>query len=157
MKASAWPYYTEVTEAPGVTCHSFGMGKGVHIPWRPGLLYRRDGYANTFSFMKDVIQRIAGITPVSDATPMLEITLDETADQSRALLQLVNATGHFSTSYFEPVPLRDQVITVPLARKPARVVSLVTGGVPVWHYQDGFMIIHADCEGYFNCYHIQSD
>ena len=110
-------YYTEVTDLPGLTCHPFGKGRGIHIPWRPGLLYRRDGYANTFGFMKDVIRCMGGVTPVSDTTPMLEITVDETADQSVTLLQLVNATGHFSTSYFQPVPLHDQVITIPLQTK----------------------------------------
>lgn len=150
-------YYTEITEAPGVTCHPCGQGRAVHIPWRPGLLYRRDGYANTFCFMKDVIQLLAGVTPISDATPMLEITLDETEDQSRALLQLVNATGHFSTSYFQPVPLHDQMITVPLASKPARVVSLVTEREPEWHYKNGLLTVRAECKGYFNCYHIQCE
>ena len=88
---------------------------------------------------------------------MLEITLDETEDQSRALLQLVNATGHFSTSYFQPVPLHDQMITVPLASKPARVVSLVTEREPEWHYKNGLLTVRAECKGYFNCYHIQCE
>ena len=148
-------YYTEVTDIPGLVCHLFGRGKGIFIPWRPGLLYRRDGYANTFGFMKDVVRYLAGITPVSDATPMLEITLDETADHSRALLHLVNATGHFSTSFFQPIPLHNQIITVPFAETPAKIVSLATDTEPEWDYTDGSLTIHADCEGFFNCYQIQ--
>ena len=88
---------------------------------------------------------------------MLEITIDEVADHSRALLQLVNATGHFSTSYYQPVPLHDQMITVPLARKPAHVVSLVTEREPEWTYKDGLLTVRADCEGYYNCFHIRCE
>ena len=105
--------------------------------------------------MKDVVRCLAGITPVSDATPMLEITLDETADHSRALLHLVNVTGHFSTSFFQPVPLYNQIITVPFAEVPAKIVSLATDTEPEWDYTDGSLTIHADCEGFFNCYQIQ--
>ena len=148
-------YYTEITDTPGITRHPYGKGTGIYIPWRPGLLYRRDGYANTFSFMKDVVQRLAGMPPVSDATPMLEITLDETDDHSRALLQLVNATGHFSTSYFQPVPLNHLTISVPLPQAPEKIVSLVSGREPKWDYSTGRLTIQADCEGFFNCYQIQ--
>lgn len=129
-------YYEVVADRPGFTIHPFQKGKAIYIPWLPGVLFHRQGYTNTSNFAADLIEHIAGITPVGGIlSPMVEVTLfgregsmDGTAgDGSAALLHLVNTSGHFGTTFYPPVTMHGLTVELPWPVAPTAVTSLVTG------------------------------
>ncbi len=151
-------YYQQITDIAGVHIHPYGQGRGVMIPWNPGLLYYRDGYDNTFRFMRDLLVHGAGLSTLEDRpfTPMVEVTFGREREGSHTLVQLVNGTGHFGTSYLPPVPVRGICLRVPCPEKPLSLTSQTTGqDIPfVWengtvrfsvnvdHFFEGVMIRH---------------
>lgn len=126
-------YFTKVTDEPGVTVHEIGNGHGVFVPWYPGTLYLREGYDNTLFFLQDLLLQIAGEKPVAkDASPMVEVTYLQSRDKQFSLVQLVNGTGHFGTSFFRPVPIEGIAVSLPCPLPVTGARSLVTGSpIPV--------------------------
>ncbi len=144
-------YYTQITDIPGLQVNAYGAGKGILIPWAPGRLYSRDGYANTFRFMRDVLKNIVGLKSVAaqSFTQMVEVAVGDARDGSRTLIQLVNNTGHFGTSYLAPVPVRDIALRIPLKKAPAAVVSQTTGEAVPFEYVQSALSVTVDVPGFF--------
>ena len=130
-------YFTQISDFPGLTVNSFGKGKCIFIPWEPGRLYYQEGYDNTLNFMKDVILNVAGNHSVSDTSRMVEVTYATSRNKEYSLVQLVNATGHFGTSYFEPVPVRDIRIELCNDRKVESVNTICSGKALEFKQEDG--------------------
>ena len=121
-------YHTTVTEQPGIVVNGVGAGKCITLPWKAGELYFREGYSNTYLLLHDVLRTIAGLPSVSkNLTGMVEVSYGVSTTGEHALVQLVNGTGHFGTSYLKPVPVRDITVTVPCAQRILRAASLVSG------------------------------
>ena len=121
-------YGGEPVETPGIVVHPYGKGQGINLPFRIGSFYYQEGYENSFFLLKDVLTSLCGVQPVAPGlTPMLEVTFGFDAVGGRALLQLVNTTGHFGNSYFSPVPVEGVVVEIPLAEKVQSAHSLVDG------------------------------
>jgi hypothetical protein len=121
-------YHTTVTEQPGIVINGVGAGRCVTLPWKAGELYFREGYSNTGLLLKDVLTSIAGLSSVAEGlTGMVEVSYGVSASGGHALVQLVNGTGHFGTSYLKPVPVRGIQVTVPCAKPILRAASLVSG------------------------------
>ena len=119
-------YFTQVTDHPGIVLNAYGKGKGIFVPWLPGGLYYREGYENTFFFMRDVLCGIAGLRPAGeDLTEMVEVTAS--ANGHHMLIQLVNNSGHFGTSYMRPGPVEDVKVLVPCRRRVSSAQSLLDG------------------------------
>lgn len=136
-------YYTQVTDIAGVQVNAYGNGRGVLIPWMPGLLFYRDGYANTFRFMRDLLKNIAGIENVeaSPFTQMVEVTAGIERKGHHALVQLVNHTGHFGTSYLAPVPVYGIALKIPCEQKPKAAISQTTGQSMTYKWEKGILYI----------------
>ena len=84
------------------------------------------------------MENVAGISPVeSNLSPMVEVTLFENQEKGQMLLHLVNASGHFGTSYYAPVPMCDLVVSFGSAKAPESAKSLVTGDAIDFEYADG--------------------
>ena len=97
------------------------------VPWRPGTLYYREGYENTLFFMKDLISSIVGISPFAqNVSPMVEITSSHEKNHAFTLVQLVNTSGHFGTSYFNPVPINDINVKIKKIGKTKEVSTIVS-------------------------------
>ena len=138
-------YFTEISDLPGLTVNTYGQGRAIYIPWSPGALYHRQGYANTAAFAADVRGPIAGLQAVAgNLPPMVEVTLYQQAGGAHRLLHLVNGSGHFGVSFFDPVPLRDLEIRVPHPRQPTRVECLVGGAPCPCAWQDGELTLRLD-------------
>jgi hypothetical protein len=121
-------YGGEPLAQPGITVHPYGKGKGISIPFLIGTLYYKEGYENSYFLLRDVITSLCGIPSAApDLTPMVEITLGVNDAKTHALVQLVNATGHFGTSYFEAVPVANVKVEIPLVEKVREATSLVDG------------------------------
>jgi len=134
-------YTTQVTDIHGVQVTPWGKGKGVMIPWMPGLLYYRDGYANTYRFMRDMLLNVADVHTVEEAgfSPMVEVSVGQAVSGSHMLIQLVNNTGHFGTSYLEPVPVYDIALKVPCERQPAEVFSQIRDEQIPFRWEQGLL------------------
>ena len=119
-------YFTQVTDHPGFVVNPFGKGRAIHVPWLPGALFHRQGYANTADFCAAILQGVVGLEPAAgDLSPMVEVTWFEKEDGTCRLLHLVNASGHYGNSFFAPVPMADLTVGVPCPQKPQRVRDLV--------------------------------
>lgn len=129
-------YYSQITEVPGLRLYPFGRGKGVYLPFLPGSLFLEGGYDNTAWFLRDVLLQVLGLTDVAPAlTPMVEVSAAE--KPGKLVVQLVNASGHFGTSFFAPLPIRDIQLRLPLDQAPADVRSLQLPDNVRWSFAAG--------------------
>ncbi len=129
-------YYSQITEIPGLRLYPFGRGKGVYLPFLPGSLFLEGGYDNTAWFLRDVLLQVLGLTDVAPAlTPMVEVCAAE--KPGKLVVQLVNASGHFGTSFFAPLPIRDIQLRLPLDQAPADVRSLQLPDNVQWSFAAG--------------------
>jgi len=117
-------YPTVYTEHPGAVYNPYGKGRTLYIPWRPGALFYRQGYASYLAYLRDLLGML-GSTPLETNLPeMAELASHTAGDGSFELFSLVNGTGHFGLSFFAPVRLADVRVTVPSARDVKYVRSL---------------------------------
>ena len=118
-------YYTTVTDVPGLGVTPYGKGKGVYIPWSVGSFYYNEGYDNTLHFLQDVLHEVCALPELAPGLhPSVELTLSKKADT--LAVQLVNGSGVFANSYFEPVPMQD--ITLRLPGLAGKTASAYIGG-----------------------------
>ncbi|WP_418455793.1 hypothetical protein [Allofournierella sp.] len=104
--------FTKKEEIPGLVVSPCGFGRGVYLPWKGGALYQREGLANPFLFLQDVLFGFCGVQDLAPGlTPMVELVLCQKEEQ--LVVQLVNGTGCFANSWFAPVPVRDIHLSLP--------------------------------------------
>jgi hypothetical protein len=122
-------YYTSVTNFPAFTVNGFDKGRGVYIPWKPGSEYYTLGFPATGNFMADILENVLGLCTVSgNLPPMVEVSHTRRPDGSADYVHLVNDSGYFCGSYFEPIELRDLSAEIPWSSEvPSFVTSMVTG------------------------------
>ena len=117
-----------MSDNPGYTVRPYWQGAAVYGPWLPGRLYQRQGYSNTSDFMADLLEGVAGLDRVGgNLSPMVEVTRFGKQDGTSDLIHLVNGSGHFGVSFFEPVTMRGVDIELLEDRTPSSVVGLVSG------------------------------
>jgi len=96
----------------GFSVFEYGKGRGIYIPWKPGTFFYKEGYSNTAWFMWDVLQQVCGVESIAaDLTPMVELTL--ASRPGRLVVQLVNISGHYGNSYYEPLEIRNIFLKIP--------------------------------------------
>jgi len=123
-------YPKEFSEIPGVLKTAYGKGFGIYVPWLVGTFYYEQGQENTFTFMKDLLLNVCGVVSISkNTTPMCEITVHK--NEKHTLIQLVNTTGCFANSFFEPVPLYQILLEWNL--KEGSKVKALNGGNVTWN------------------------
>ena len=116
-------YYTQVTDIPGITRNPYGKGAGVFIPWLPGEFFCEGGYDNTMLFMQGVLFGICGLVNTApELSPQVEVTVAEKAGVT--MVQLVNTSGHFGTSFYKHLPIREAAVSIPMPKAPAAVRTL---------------------------------
>ena len=99
-------YPTTETENPGLTVHSFGSGKAVYIPWFCGSFYHNEGYTNTLNIMQDVLFELCGLPQIAPGLhPSVELVLKK--KENKTVVFLINASGYFGNSFFDPIPMAD--------------------------------------------------
>lgn len=117
-------YYTEVSEMPGLVERKYGKGKAVYIPWKPGNLYISEGMENTYAFMHGILTKVAGLQNVEDEpfTRMCEVTVAKNGEKT--LVSLVNTSGSFTKSFFEPIPIYGIKLKIEVTNAPSNVRAL---------------------------------
>lgn len=147
--------YETVTDDPALTVHPFGEGRAVYVPWLTGTLFHRHGQPNTAAFAADVLEHHAGIAPLrGNLSSMVEVTLFEKLDRSDQLLHLVNGSGLFDNSSFEPIEMRDLEVTIPFDGEPSRITGLVGARECAWTASDGNLTIQVPELGLFEALQI---
>lgn len=122
-------FSTKVWEEPGLIVHHYGSGMFLTIPWLPGSFYSRTGHGNTVPFMRDVLMKHCGLSSIAkELTPMVEVTVSED-DSNHCLVQLVNNSGAFGLTFFEPLPVENIHLEITAEVPAVSVVSLMGGSV----------------------------
>lgn len=134
-------YPTEApTDYPAAVKMPFGKGFGVSIPWYPAANYYTDGYDNWLVFLKYVLCGLCSCKPISeDLSPMVEVTHGR--KEGLELLHLVNGSGHFGNSFFDPAMLCDQSVTIPWPHETARCENLDEPGNVRWALENGKLTV----------------
>jgi hypothetical protein len=139
-------YYTNVTDFPGFTVNNFGKGRGVFIPWKPGHEYYNLGFPAMGNFMADVLEHTLGLRAVGgNLPPMVEVSCTQKIDGSACYIHLVNDSGFFCGSYFEPLELHNLTAEIPWSGKaPSSVVSMVSGADMKYQLQGDILTLFFD-------------
>lgn len=131
-------FYTQVTDLPGYISCSYGKGMAIYIPWTPGALYYKEGYANTYAFLHGILTKAAHLCGV-EASPfskMVEVTFG-VSKAGKRMVQLVNDSGFFGNSFEKPLEIRDIQLRLSVPEKPKSVCSLVSGKDIDFKWTDG--------------------
>jgi len=132
-------YFIKVTDIPGLTVQEYGKGSSIYIPWLPGAFYANEGHSNTFLLMKDVLLNMCNLHPISsNANPMVEMSLSEKPNGD-LFVQLVNGSGSFGLSYFDPVLMYHINIEIPVKQKPIKVQSLMSNQNIKFQYKENML------------------
>lgn len=138
-------YWSLETDVPGIVVRRHGRGRAIFIPWMPGAFYYREGHDNTALFMADVVTSFAEVQAIGGTlSPMVEVSLAQPPSKSFTLLQLVNASGHFGTSYFPPVSMRDVHLELSANEKPVSVTRLSDGSELPFAWNAGRLSVDLD-------------
>lgn len=97
------------TDAPGLLLSKLGEGHVAYVPWDIGGMYYRHSSEAHAGLVTDLIDSLLpqGRQLKTDAHPLVEITVMRQPRRNRALVHLVNLSGHSQTGYFAPVAMRD--------------------------------------------------
>ena len=121
-------YAGEPTSVPGIIVNPHGKGQGISVPFLVGGLYYKEGYENSLFLLRDIVSGLCGVSSVAPGLSlMVEVTLGVSETGEHALVQLVNTSGHFGNSYFQPIPVEGVKLDIPLAEKVLSAHSLVDG------------------------------
>ena len=93
-------------------------------------------------FSPAVLEHHARVAPIGgNLSPMVEATLLDPILTAPLLLHLVNGSGHFDTSSFEPIEMRDLEVAIPFDGEPSRITGLVGARECAWTASDGHLTI----------------
>ena len=103
-----------VTDKPGLVIKKMGNGELIYIPWEIGRLYYRFSNDKHRLFVSDLFDHLLGDKKqlITNAHPLVEISLMRRPDEQKTLVHLINLSGHSGTAFFETVPMRDISIRV---------------------------------------------
>ena len=111
------------TNVPGFSINRHGKGKAVRIPWQIGTIYYNEGYDLWLMAARAVLVDILEEKPLSSTlSPMVQVTVGK--KDEKTMVQLVNGSGHFGNSFFDPVEISDASLCLPWDGGDVECVSL---------------------------------
>lgn len=120
-------YHTVETDNPGLTVNGFGSGKAVYFPWFCGSFYHSEGYTNTLNVMRDVLFEICRLPQIAPGLhPSVELVLSK--QENKTIVSLINASGYFGNSFFDPIPMTGSELHIPGSFQKAEALN---GGLTV--------------------------
>ncbi|PNV60149.1 hypothetical protein C0033_20110 [Clostridium sp. chh4-2] len=132
-------FYSGITSRPGISVFPYGKGKGIYIPWKIGSFYQCEGYQNTLSAIRDIMFSIGKAEEMApELTEMVELSIYKSPE--RTVVQLVNNSGCFANSYFNPLPVTDIQIKLKHVCDFGSVFTLNGGRVCCMDAEDGLMV-----------------
>lgn len=110
------------TQDPGLTVNPFGAGQAVYVPWFCGSFYDSEGYPNTLNVMKDILFALCALPDLAPGLhPSVELVWSRSGDKT--VLSLINASGYFGNSFFEPIPMADITLHIPGSFQSAQALN----------------------------------
>lgn len=100
-------YYTEVTDIPGLFHSRFGEGSCAFFPWHIGRHYQERSNHGHALLVTGAIDGLLGLerSVIIDASPLVEVSRQASADGQFEWVGLVNHSGQNGTAFHRPVPL----------------------------------------------------
>ena len=115
-------YHTTESEDPGLTVNAYGSGKTVYFPWFCGSFYHSEGYTNTLNIMQDVLFEICGLPRLAPGLhESVELVLSR--KDNKTIVSLINASGYFGNSFFDPIPMADIILIIPGCFREAKALN----------------------------------
>ena len=141
---SAYP--TNITDYAAFTVCDYGKGRGVYVPWKPGNEYYHLGFPHMECFMADLLEHVLKVEKVmGNLPPMVEITHTVREQTGAQYVHLVNDSGYFCNSYFDPLPLQHLVVELPWeGPAPTSATSMVTGKACRFEVLEGAIRLSVD-------------
>ena len=110
------------------------------IPWLPGSFFWDGGYENHMIFMQGILFGLCGLSNIApELTPMVEVTVSERSDN--VVVQLVNNSGHFGTSFYDPLPIYGVQVRIPFQHRPLSIKSLAIPENATCHWENGTLTV----------------
>jgi hypothetical protein len=137
------------TTVPGLVTVDVGAGRATYLPWDVGGLYYRHSSPPHAALVADAVDALLphGRQLWTDAHPLVEMTLMAQPARGRTLVHLVNGSGHHSTAYFAPIPMRDIRVELPGAIRRVRAVALGRD-LPVTRGERGRVVVLPALDAY---------
>jgi hypothetical protein len=113
------------TDKPGVIVKHHGKGRIAYVPWDVGALYYRLSSPGHAGLVADLVDHLLGARQLTtNAHPLVEITVMRQPARGRTLVHFVNVSGHSSTGYFDPLPMREIEVRIRGEFREARSAEL---------------------------------
>lgn len=102
-------YYTKVTRIPGLIANQHGKGRFAFIPWPVGRHYEYKSHHGHRMLVMAAIGDLLRFRQdvVVEASPLVEVFRQESADGSFGWIGLANHSGQLGTAFHTPLPIRD--------------------------------------------------
>jgi hypothetical protein len=107
-------YWDVETEHPGLFWHRHGRGRTAYFPWPVGALFFDLSLPEYRALLVNAVARVSagGRQVVTNAPPQVEVVVGEPPAEGRALIHLINYSGHQGRSFHDPLEVRDLQIEV---------------------------------------------
>jgi hypothetical protein len=102
-------YWDVETDHPGLLWHQYGLGQTAYFPWPIGALFFDLSLPEHRALLVNAVERVArnGRQVVTSAPPQVEVVVGEQKSPRRALVHLINYSGHQGRSFHDPLEIRD--------------------------------------------------
>jgi hypothetical protein len=89
-------YWDVETDHPGLLWHQYGLGQTAYFPWPIGALFFDLSLPEHRALLVNAVERVArnGRQVVTSAPPQVEVVVGEQKSPRRALVHLINYSGH---------------------------------------------------------------
>jgi hypothetical protein len=113
------------SDKPGIHLSDYGEGKLAYIPWDLGDIYYRSSPEYHLGIVGDLVDHLmpAGRQLVTNAHPMVEMTLQQQKKHGRTNLHFINLTGYSQSAVHPAIPMSNIQVDVAGDFKTARMVS----------------------------------
>lgn len=149
-------YTNRTTNHPCFTVRKYHGGTAVFLGWKPGAFYYRQGYAGYLAFAKDLLREYLREEPAGGDLPeMVELAVHRNEQDGFHLLTMINNSGHFGLSFFEPVTLYRRTIELPWESRVNKVLSLSLRKELAFRQEERRLVISLDELSMFDALRIE--
>lgn len=138
-------YGSGVDNYPGITVNTYQKGRVLYVPAEVGSTYFREGWENTGLFMADVLLNVIELRSLApQLSKTAEVTLGYNKDNHYDIVQVINANGFFGSQVYDPTPIHNVDLIIPVKDKIKAVKQLSNNQSLAYELKDQFVSIHVD-------------
>lgn len=107
----------------GVVCD--GKRSSVYLPWQPGQLYYKYGYDDNKRILLDILDMFSNLqNPIKTNAPQSVEVFFNKLDEETYIVHLLNLSGFNGVSYYEPTPVHNIQLSIPMFKNCQRLIQL---------------------------------